>query len=131
MANASAFIEAATLAKAQPALKTGCHIVLIDGDPVSASLSSLTNGSTRFRGSLKDFALAAMRGRLSADEIQTEAEAQIRKIQAQGVTVTHLDSHKHTHIFPDVLRPLLRAARACGIRAVRNPFEPLPTRARA
>ena len=130
MANASAFTEAAILAKAQPALKTGCHIVLIDGDPVSESLPSLTNGSTRFRTSLKDFALAAVRGKLSADEIQCEAEAQIRKIQAQGLTVTHVDSHKHTHIFPDVLRPLLRAARACGIRGVRNPFEPFPTRAR-
>jgi hypothetical protein len=27
-------------------------------------------------------------------------------------------------MFPPVLRPLLRAARAAGIRAVRNPFEP-------
>jgi chitin disaccharide deacetylase len=130
MANASAFTEAATLAKAQPALKTGCHVVLIDGHPVSSSVPSLTNGSNRFRGSLKDFALAAVRGRLSADEIKREVEAQIRKVQAQGLTVTHVDSHKHTHIFPDVLRPLLRAARACGIRAVRNPFEPFPTRAR-
>ena len=127
MANASVFAEAAKLAKAQPALKTGCHIVLIDGDPVSTGLSSLTNGSSRFRRSLKDFALAAVRRRLSPEEIQCEAEAQIRKIQAQGLTITHVDSHKHTHIFPHVLRPLLRAARACGIRAVRNPFEPLRT----
>jgi hypothetical protein len=28
------------------------------------------------------------------------------------------------HIFPAVLRPVLRAARAAGIHAVRNPFEP-------
>jgi predicted glycoside hydrolase/deacetylase ChbG (UPF0249 family) len=28
-------------------------------------------------------------------------------------------------MFPHVLRPVLRAARACGIRAVRNPFEPV------
>jgi predicted glycoside hydrolase/deacetylase ChbG (UPF0249 family) len=28
-------------------------------------------------------------------------------------------------MFPHILRPLLRAAKACGIRAVRNPFEPL------
>jgi hopanoid biosynthesis associated protein HpnK len=125
MANARAFNEAAALAKTQPALKTGCHIVLIDGDPVSRDLSSLTNGSSRFRTSLKAFAVAAVRGRLSAEEIQREAEAQIRKIQALGITPTHVDSHKHTHMFPRVLRPVLRAARACGIRAVRNPFEPL------
>jgi hopanoid biosynthesis associated protein HpnK len=127
MANARAFNEAASLARTQPGLKTGCHIVLIDGDPVSANLATLTNGSSRFRSSLKEFALAAVRRRLSADEIQREAEAQIRKIQSQGITLTHIDSHKHTHMFPHVLRPVLRAARACGIHAVRNPFEPLRT----
>jgi predicted glycoside hydrolase/deacetylase ChbG (UPF0249 family) len=29
-------------------------------------------------------------------------------------------------LFPAVLRPLLRAAKACGVRAVRNPFGPGP-----
>jgi hopanoid biosynthesis associated protein HpnK len=125
MANAPAFPEAAEMAKAQPGLKTGCHVVLIDGEPVSAGLTSLTNGASRFRTSLKEFAFAAVRRRLSAEEIQREAEGQIRKIQALGITLTHIDSHKHTHMFPHVLRPVLRAARTCGIRAVRNPFEPL------
>lgn len=127
MANARAFDEAAGLAQALPALKTGCHVVLIDGDPVSTGLTSLTNGSNRFRSSLKEFALAAIRGRIAAQEIQRETEAQIRKIQAQGIALTHVDSHKHTHMLPHVLRPVLRAARVCGIRAVRNPFEPLRT----
>jgi chitin disaccharide deacetylase len=127
MANARAFDQAASFAQDQHTLKTGCHVVLIDGEPVSAGLASLTNGSSRFRSSLKEFAMAAVRGRLSADEIQREAEAQMRKIQARGIALTHIDSHKHTHMFPQVLRPVLRAARACGIRAVRNPFEPLRT----
>ena len=125
MANAQATVAAVDLARAQPSLKTGCHVVLIDGDSVSSGLASLTNGSSRFRSSLKEFAVAAVRKRIAADEIQREAEAQIRKILAFGITLTHVDSHKHTHMFPHVLRPVLRAARACGIRAVRNPFEPL------
>ena len=29
------------------------------------------------------------------------------------------------HLLPPVLAPMLRAARACGVRAVRNPFAPL------
>ena len=45
-------------------------------------------------------------------------------LQDHGVTLTHIDTHKHLHMFPAVLRPVLRAARAAGIRAVRNPFEP-------
>ena len=125
MANAKATELAIDLARAQPNLKTGCHVVLIDGVPLTANLPSLTENSQRFRTSLKQFALAAIRGKISPEEIQQEAEAQIRKIQSRGIELTHLDSHKHTHMFPHVLHPLLRAARACGIRAIRNPFEPL------
>ena len=125
MANAKATDAAIDLAKAERDLKTGCHVVLIDGAPLAANLPSLTNGSSRFRNSLKQFALAAVRKEIVAEEIQQEAEAQIRRLQLRGITLTHLDSHKHTHMFPHVLRPLLRAAKACGIRAVRNPFEPL------
>ncbi|MGC2694195.1 MAG: ChbG/HpnK family deacetylase [Candidatus Angelobacter sp.] len=125
MANARAFDEAVGVAQAVTNLRIGCHVVLIDGDPVSKGLTSLTNGSARFRSNLKEFALAAVCGRVSAEEIQREAETQIRKIQSRGINLTHIDSHKHTHMFPHVLRPVLRAASACGIRAVRNPFEPL------
>lgn len=56
--------------------------------------------------------------------METEACAQIQKLQQAGIAVTHVDTHKHTHMFPAVLRPLLSAARRCGVRAIRNPFEP-------
>jgi hopanoid biosynthesis associated protein HpnK len=124
MANGPAFSEAVSLARSTPQLKTGCHVVMIDGQAVACDLPSLTDGSGRFRSSLKDFARAAMGKKLVGEEVQREAEAQIRKIQSAGVTLTHVDSHKHTHMFPQILRPVLRAAKVCGIRAVRNPFEP-------
>lgn len=130
MANARAFPEAVDIARNVPQLKTGCHVVLIDGVPVARDLPSLTlpysiKETPRLRSSLKKFASAAVRKQIRADEIQREVEAQIRKIQSCGITLTHVDSHKHTHIFPHVLRPVLRAAKGCGIRAVRNPFEPI------
>ena len=65
-----------------------------------------------------------MRGRIREQEIQAEAIAQIRRIQSSGVTVSHIDSHKHIHAFPRALAPLLRAAQHCGVDCVRNPFEP-------
>jgi chitin disaccharide deacetylase len=124
MANSRAFQEAVDVAKQQPTLHTGCHVVLIDGEPLKRNAPTLTNGSSRFRSSLKDFAVTAVRNKFSVEEIQEEAEAQICRIQSTGLNVTHVDSHKHTHMFPNVLRPVLRAAKACGVRAVRNPFEP-------
>jgi predicted glycoside hydrolase/deacetylase ChbG (UPF0249 family) len=61
---------------------------------------------------------------LDPAEIEAETTAQIRKIQSAGISVSHIDSHKHTHLFAAVLRPVLRAALACGVQAVRNPFGP-------
>jgi predicted glycoside hydrolase/deacetylase ChbG (UPF0249 family) len=62
--------------------------------------------------------------KIQTGEIEAEARAQIQILQSRGLALTHVDTHKHTHMFPRVLCPVLRAARSCGIRAVRNPFEP-------
>jgi chitin disaccharide deacetylase len=124
MANSRAFNEAAAMARNLPQLNIGCHIVLVDGEPVTHGLKSLTDGTSKFISSIKSFAVAAIRKQLSQEEIQREAEAQICRIQSAGINLTHVDTHKHTHIFPHVLKPVLLAAKACGIRAIRNPFEP-------
>jgi chitin disaccharide deacetylase len=125
MANGPAFCEATEIAKQLPNLSIGCHVVLIDGRPVlpPAKLPSLTQAE-RFRDNLKTFAGRALTGQFDEGEITAEATAQIRKVQAAELCVSHLDTHKHTHIFPKVLRPLLQAAAECGVRAVRNPFGP-------
>lgn len=125
MANGKAFSEVPPLAKGLPKLSIGCHVVLIDGEPVlqAEKIPSLAKGG-RFRDGLKGFAARALTRRFDATQIAAEATAQIRKIQSVGLTVSHFDTHKHTHLFPPVLRPLLRAAADCGVRAVRNPFGP-------
>lgn len=134
MANGAAFSDAVALAQTLPRLSVGCHVVLIDGQPVldpestpglvNPDAASRDSGAARFRDGIAGFALRALAGRLDAREIEAEVTAQIRKIQAAGIVVSHLDTHKHTHLFPRVLRPLLRAGAACGVRAVRNPFGP-------
>ncbi len=131
MANGQAFAEAAALSREAPRLGVGCHIVLVDGTPVLelGQVRSLLDppldraGAPHFRGGIGKFGALALMGRLSPGEIEAEAVAQIRKIQSAGIAITHLDSHKHTHLFPHILRPLLQAAKTCGIRAIRNPFE--------
>ena len=125
MANGRAFPEAVQLAKSSPDLSIGCHVVLIDGEPVldPSELATITD-SRRFRDGLKNFAARALTSRMKPDEVEAEANAQIHRIQSAGLVVSHIDTHKHTHIFPQILRPLLRAARNRGVPAVRNPFGP-------
>lgn len=126
MANGPAFDDAVAIAAAHPTLGVGCHIVLTDGVPVSDPTSIptlLEPGGKTFRTSLGDFFIAVMRGKISPDDIAREALAQIQKLQRAGLHVTHLDTHKHTHVLADVAGPLLSVAELTGVRAIRNPFE--------
>ena len=126
MANGPKFAEAAKAAT-EAGLSVGCHIVLVDGAPVlePAQVPTLLAKHGQLRQGFGEFALAALRHKLDPKQIEAEATAQIRKLQAAGIAVSHVDTHKHVHMLPQVLHPLLRAAVACGVRAVRNPFEPL------
>jgi predicted glycoside hydrolase/deacetylase ChbG (UPF0249 family) len=135
MARAPATEDAIEIALATPSLGVGCHMVLVDGEPVLSAfrdIPGLADPITgRFRSTLAGFLhwFYCERTWLNtqahhAVEIEAEAAAQIRLLQSRGVHLTHIDTHKHTHMFPAVLRPVLRAAREAGIRAVRNPFEP-------
>jgi hopanoid biosynthesis associated protein HpnK len=129
MASGPEFDPAVRLAEAAPALSVGCHVVLVDGLPLldGTQIPSLVVGKSdhqiRFRQGWSSFAFAALRAQLVGEQIEAETQAQIRKLQSAGIKVDHLDTHKHTHIFPQVLGPMLRAVKACGVGAIRNPFE--------
>jgi hopanoid biosynthesis associated protein HpnK len=127
MAKAAATDEAIALALSNPTLGVGCHVVLVDGEPVLDSRHDIPNLADpingQFRRTLVSFVHDLFVGRIPAKELEAEAVAQIGRLQDRGLQLTHVDTHKHTHMFPKVLRPLLRAARGAGIRCVRNPFE--------
>jgi hopanoid biosynthesis associated protein HpnK len=127
MANAPAFDEAVKLANSSARWSVGCHVVLVDGQPLvdPGRVSSLVapRDSQRFRDGLAGFALRAFSRQLDPDQIEAETTAQIRKLQSHGIAVSHIDTHKHTHTFPVVLEGVLRAARTCTLGAIRNPFD--------
>ena len=126
MAQSAATEEAVRMALAMPTLGVGCHVVLVDGTPVSprTSIRSLVDRNTGlFHSSPGSFLKRLYTARIRSSEVESEAAAQIELLQSYGLRLTHVDTHKHMHMFPLVLRPVLRAAKAAGIRAIRNPFE--------
>jgi len=130
MAKGPAFEEAAKLAPTVPQLSVGCHVVLVDGEPLLPAqqvptLLAAAGQGRHFRNSIGEVAAAALRGRMDPAQVEAEATAQMHKLQSAGLALSHFDTHKHAHMFPAILRPLLRAARACGVRALRNPFAPV------
>jgi hopanoid biosynthesis associated protein HpnK len=127
MARTAATDEAIELARRTPSLGVGCHVVLADGEPAlhAQNLPTLVDPRTgRFHPSPGAFLKQLLSGRIRSSEIEAETAAQIALLQSRGLRLSHIDTHKHVHMFPAILRPVLRAARAAGIRAVRNPFEP-------
>jgi chitin disaccharide deacetylase len=125
MASAAQTPAAVESAAELPDLGIGCHVVLVDGRPVlpGGQISALAP-SGEFRPTLGGFVRDLIVGKIPEAEIEMEAVAQIRRLQEMGARITHVDTHKHAHMFPQVLRPLLRAAVVCGIGVIRNPFEP-------
>jgi hopanoid biosynthesis associated protein HpnK len=130
MANGAAFDDAVERARAVPTLSVGCHVVLVDGAPVSEPdavdtlLAIRSAEPDKFFSRLPAVAARAVFGGFDRDQLVEEITAQIRTIQSAGLEPTHLDTHKHTHVFPEILAALVRAARICGVPALRNPFVP-------
>ena len=127
MATGPAFDDAVALARSLPSLGVGCHIVVVDGTPVSAPKdipTLLGPDRIHFRPSLASFVRDLFLGRIDQEDIAREALAQVQKLQRAGIDVTHVDTHKHTHLFPRVAKPLIDLVNMTSIGAIRFPFEP-------
>lgn len=106
MATGAAFDHAARLARENRSLDIGVHLVLVGGADYPQTVAQLMR------------AIAMRRIR-----IYDELAAQVRKVQAAGIRPSHLDSHKHTHLLPPVLRAVARIAAEFEIPWVRRPFD--------
>jgi len=130
MANGDAFEGAVELACANPGLGVGCHLVAVGGRPVASAtqIPSLVNNDGMLPATFFQLLVKLSYGAVPDKDIECEFRAQIDRIIASGITPTHLDSHKHSHTHPRVMRALARVAREFAITCIRNPFEGLLTR---
>ncbi len=92
--------DALDLARANPGLGVGVHLILDYGRPLSPSgqVPSLVDEKGSFLRPVFEGPID-----LSPIEVQREWEAQIRWVQARGIKPTHLDSHHHFHLHPQLL----------------------------
>ena len=113
MANGGAFEDAVRLASLHPSLDVGCHLVLTGG-------RSLLPPYGNYPATVVEL-VSALGGRRL--RVEDELRAQIRRIVDAGITPSHLDTHKHTHLLPPVLGAVARLSREFGIPWVRRPFD--------
>ena len=123
MVNTPAFGEAAALVRERiPSLGVGLHLNLLAGRPLSA-VSTLANPRTGEFFALAELARRSLSGRISASDVRRECDAQLAVLAAERISITHLDSHRHTHALPGILPAVLASARAAGVRVVRRPLD--------
>ena len=123
MVNTPAFHEAAALVRDRArGLGVGLHFNLLTGSPLAVA-PTLCDPRTGLFYSLGVLARRAFAGRISADDVKRECDAQLAALHAEGITATHVDSHRHTHALPGILPAVLSSARAAGVRVVRRPVD--------
>lgn len=127
MANGDAFEDAVETARANSGLGVGCHLSAVGGRPVALPryAASLLDNDGMLPATLLQLMIKLARGQVRSSDIESEFRAQVERVVVAGITPTHLDSHKHTHTHPQIMRALARVAREFGISSVRNPFESL------
>lgn len=118
--------DAVRRAHALPTLGVGLHVVLVEGRPVlpAERLPLLVDGKGRFRSdmgrmSFRIFASPAARRQLAA-----EVEAQFAAFAATGLSLDHVNAHKHFHLHPTVAATILKIGRRYGMKTMRAPIEP-------
>ncbi len=113
MANGDAFEDAVRLARANPTLDIGCHLVMVQG-------SSVFEPGKEMPRDLAGLVQALVRREIP---VYKELRAQMMRILDAGLQPSHLDTHKHTHLLPPVLEAVSRLAREFGVPWVRRPFD--------
>ncbi|MFQ6101596.1 MAG: hopanoid biosynthesis-associated protein HpnK [Anaerolineae bacterium] len=116
-----AFDDAVERARLMPMLGIGVHLTLLEGVPVLpvAEVPDLVDGRGRFGLSWAALFRRLALGRVRLEQVRREWRAQVEKVIATGLPVTHLDSHKHIHMHPQLLEVALTLADEFGVRRMR------------
>lgn len=124
-----AFDHACGLVLKKRKLDVGVHLTAVEERPLLGPEKLRTLAPKRaFPKTYRHLFVSLMRGRIDVEEIEMEWEAQIQRVLRAGLTITHLDSHQHTHFFPQ-LRPILfKLAEHYQIPAIRAGARVVPSR---
>src|SRR5437899_4173999 len=122
LVNAPGWEHAVAALRGTGSLGVGLHLNLTAGEPVSEGRCLVHPHTGRFHG-LAGLVTRALTGRIDPEHVAEESGAQLTRLRAAGVRVTHIDSHRHVHALPGVWASVVATARAHGVPFVRVPVE--------
>src|SRR6185436_10341511 len=101
VANGAAFEDAVDRLRDTPSLEVGVHLTLVEERPLTP---------IRFPRKYTSFVPLYLARVLSMSAIERELRAQIEKVLATGLTVTHVNGHQHLHLLPRIFALVTRLA---------------------
>ena len=120
MANGPSINEAIAMARQFPAASFGIHLNLTEFAPLSSVLglqrAGLVDGDGLFLGNLRSLRPSPSLLQACFDEL----DAQIHFLQANGIKLSHIDSHHHIHTVAWLFPVIYGLQSKYRIRKVRN-----------
>lgn len=125
MVAGAAFDHAVRLARKNPDLGVGIHLVTVMGRSVlpPCEIPSLVDLQGNFSDSPVKAGLKYLFSPQARRELRMELAAQFEKFNATGLPLSHVDGHLHLHIHPVIFREALKLAAKYGARRMRVPVE--------
>jgi hopanoid biosynthesis associated protein HpnK len=127
MVAAPAMADAVARAKRLPELGVGLHLVLADGLPLlpAEAVPALVGPDGAFDPNMVRAGFRFYFSPMARRQLAAEIRAQFEAFRVTGLTLDHVNGHKHIHLHPTVARLVVEIGRDYGLRAVRLPFEPV------
>jgi len=127
MVTGAAVDEAVDLARHNPRLAVGLHLVTVCGMSALAphQIPHLSDSTGRFSDNPVRAGLVYQFSKAARRELALEIRAQLELFRSTGLELSHLDGHLHMHSHPVIMRILVELGQEFGIRTIRLPREEL------
>jgi len=126
MVAGNAAADAVARARALPTLGVGLHMVLVDGRPILPAdrIPALVDATGDFRSDMARAGVTIFASPAARRQLAAEIDAQFAAFAATGLTLDHVNAHKHFHLHPTIAGTILKVGQPYGMRAARAPIEP-------
>jgi hopanoid biosynthesis associated protein HpnK len=126
MMSGAAAKDAIRRAKAMPSLRIGLHLVLVEGRPVlpASEVPALVDGKGNFRTDMARAGAAMFFFPGVRRQLEAEMTAQFAAFVATGLTLDHVNAHKHFHLHPTIAGLIVKLGKRYGVKGARVPLEP-------
>jgi hopanoid biosynthesis associated protein HpnK len=127
MVTGEAFNHAVRLAKENPGLAVGIHLVTVMGRAVLPKplIPSLVDAEGRFSNDPVASGLRYFFSRSARRQLKQELAAQFERFKNSGLQLSHIDGHLHMHIHPVVFDLAVELGEQHGVRRMRVPEDDL------